>query len=701
MFTGVPSRGSASAAAAADMHTTGEAGVRSGPRPPGPQADRLTAGAPQSAWQPEALAQQILNSAATQGAWTTGNVQMDDWMRNNIDDDALLLRFARIPVPERMDIAGAIMKRASSITNLTQYFAGCINKALNKPQSRARPGPYRASGEVDDSGARPPLPSPLRSGSAAGAADSPVLTSTPTSPAASIADGWSFAMAAPSRRNSAASTASSQGRLPASLPALPATSQISTWAMEALKEAHNKSRFLSKVCRQLDTATCQELQSLSPAWMYNIAMAVTLGCRNGVNANMAARQCLQSHADCGSPGLGSGLQRPPAQPVLHLIVVHFGAWHSFSQLALQTAMRFAASELQDVSVDVSEVHVFPSSEMAMKVEEAVVAAMQWRTKVWATAKEMVPLVIERSPHWASQNAKVLFLTRQDMPSDQRSFTDLMPPPTVLHGDAMHVFWRHLAAVRCIAKHTGNSNIAQFFLTSSTLQESTEEPVRQWLGQTKCLDPLKYKAPLAAHKLYMSPDYPDPSCRCAAWDPTREVNGWRWAAGSQQPAADLPSYRMHGRILSLQRVVVFRERELLAEEMAALQMARAVHSSSGHNGYLPVELHASMTGCQDLPVAELMRQVSPCWGYVHPATGMAVSSDDSHGEVCGQFRWCAACEEIHEALFALPHLRQLSDNVAAWLGVCLQVWAGKETRTFAEADSCPEHECTDACLLALN
>ena len=695
MFSAPPS---APAAAGGGMNTVSGQGVQSGLRPPGAGGMNAAEG-PQGHWHPDALAQQILNDAVSQGPWTTGNVQMDDWLRNNIDDSALLLRFARVPIMDRMDIASAIMKRSSGITNLTSYFAGCIKKALDKPQARGRSEPYGVGGNMDSVSAPRPLPSPARAGTAVSAAPSPVLTSTQTSSAGSIGDGWSPAVSALPRLDAVAAAAAAALQPPAAPPTSPATSQMSKWAMEALKEAQNKSRFLSRVCRELDTATRKELQSLSPEWMYNIAMAVTLGCRNGVDANMAARQCLQSYADAGSPGAKSGLPRSVAKPALPLIALHLGPWHSFSQLAFQTAIRFAASELPDVSVDLAEVHVFPSSEMAMKVEEAVVAAMQWRTKVWSSVNEMVPLIYDRSSHWATQNAKVLVLTHQDMPADQRSFTDLTPPPATLHGPSMHVFWRHLAVVKCLAKHLGNANIGQFFLSNSALQESEKEPVSQWLGRSMCLDPLKYKAPLAAHQLYISPEYPEPSCRCASWDPSQEVNGWRWAAGSQESPMDLKGYRMHSRILSLQQMVVFRDREPSAEEMAALQMARAVHSSSGHNGFLPVELHASMTGCLGLPVAEVMRQVSPCDQHLHPATGLPVACDDPNGEVCGKSRWCAACEQVHEALFALPHVGQLSDHVTAWLGLCLQVWAGKNTGTFVAADSCPEHECTEACVVA--
>ena len=159
------------------------------------------------------------------------------------------------------------------------------------------------------------------------------------------------------------------------------------------------------------------------------------------------------------------------------------------------------------------------------------------------------------------------------------------------------------------------------------------------------------------------------------------------------------YRMHNRILAVQQIVVFRERELLVEEVTALQYARAVHSSSGQNGFIPVELHAAMTGCRDLPVAEALRRVSACSEHVHPATGMAVDANDTNEEICGRSRWCSSCEEVHEALFALPNVSQLSDHMTAWLSLCLQAWTGKTECTFAAADMCPEHECSDACSLA--
>ena len=696
MFTAPPPLNASHADGAGVVNSTVPSGGGSDLRLPGNHADMHAAGVPHGGFPPDAQAQSILNSVATQGAWTTGNVQMDDWLRSRIDDNSLLLRFARVHIVERMDIVAQLMKRSSSITNLTSYFAGCINKSLTKTQGKPRVGPYSPSGGANDAFAVRPLPSPVRTEVGAPACVSPGLSSAPMSPGASSVGGHSVAAAVPHRRESLASSASSLARSTSSSAASTGSTQLSAWAMQALKEANNKSKFLSRVCRQLDTATCVELQRLTPEWMYNISMAVALGCRNGVHANLAARECLQSHADCGSPGLVAKPQCAPSKPVMHLVMLHLGSWQSFSQLAMQAAIRFAASEVHDMTLEVNEVHIFPSSCIAAKVEQAVVAAMQWRTQVWTSAVELVPLVFERCASWASQSAKVLLLARQDRPSDQRSFQELEPGPAPLHGRSMHLLWRHLAAARCLASHLGNDSIAQFFLSSSTLQQSSSEPVTNWVGTARCLDPLKYKAPLAMHMLYSSPTYPEPMCRCAAWDSSQEVNGWRWAPGSQDLATVLQGYRIHSRIHSLQQVVIFRERDLLPDEVKALQMARAVHSSSGNNGFLPVGLHAAMLGCKDLPVAEAMNQVSPCNEYLHPATGMAMAANESNAEVCGKSRWCSSCEEVHEALFELPHLSQLSDHVAAWLGVCLQVWAGKATGTFAQADSCPEHECNDAC-----
>ena len=104
----------------------------------------------------------------------------------------------------------------------------------------------------------------------------------------------------------------------------------------------------------------------------------------------------------------------------------------------------------------------------------------------------------------------------------------------------------------------------------------------------------------------------------------------------------------------------------------------------------------MMGCHGLPLAEVMRQVSPCTEYSHPATGRATTAGAPNAEVCGKNRWCASCEPIHELLFDLPHISQFSDHMATWIGVALQAWASKNIDSFAEADACPEHECGHEC-----
>ena len=699
MFSAPPSFGVGASGTGGGGDRPGGHGADSDQGVPGPSPGAAGAGASIASFNREALAQHALNSAITQGAWTTGNTQMDDWLQNNISDEALLLRFARIPITERLELVAQLIKRAPSITNLTSYFAGCINKSLKAPHIGGRSAPYSGAGSREHVPAVRPLPSPVRTRPAIPAVMSLSLPSAPPSPGGlSVASG-SVARTVPQTPDSAASnvstvvarsTVSDKGGFEAL--------KISSWALEALKDARNKGRFLSRVCRQLDTATCSELQQLTPEWMFNIAMAVALGCRGGVDPNLAARHCLQSHADIGGPGRMQNLRGPPGKASLPLIMLHLGSWHAFSQLAVQAAITFAASELRDKQVDVVEVHVFPEDEMSAKVETDIAAAMQWRARVWPSVDAMMPLVAERCSSWANTEAKVLLLSRHVHPSEGRSFTDASPPAVPLHGPNMHILWRHLAAVRFIARHVGNGNVGQFFLSNSTLQGSPTEPVSSWLGHSGCLDPAAYKVPLATHSLHASPVCQNVQSRCAPWDAAREVNGWRWAPGTDALASDLQGIRLHDGIMSLQQVVIFRERDLLPEEHKALQMGRAVHSASGRTGLLPVELHAAMAGCSDLPVVQTMKNMHPCCEMLHPATGMAMQAGAANAEMCGQSRWCTACERVHEVLFGLPHASQLSDHVAAWLGLCLQAWADTTSAHFVDAASCPQHECTSSCSL---
>ena len=218
---------------------------------------------------------------------------------------------------------------------------------------------------------------------------------------------------------------------------------------------------------------------------------------------------------------------------------------------------------------------------------------------------------------------------------------------------MHIMWRHLAAVNFIARHVGNGNVAQFFLSHATLQDSLSEAVSSWLGISGCLDPAAYKALLATHSLHMSLACQNVPSRCACRDTAREVNGWQWAPGTDAQALDLQGVRLHDGFMSLQQVVIFREREPLPEEHKALQMARAVHSASGRTGLLPVELDASLAGCSDLPVVQTMTNMHPGCESIHAATGMAMQAGAAIAEICGQSRWCSACELVHEELFGLP------------------------------------------------
>ena len=60
-----------------------------------------------------------LQSAMMETPWTTSNKQMDDFLRRTIEDEALLMRFGRLPMPERLEIATQLIKRQHGLTNIT------------------------------------------------------------------------------------------------------------------------------------------------------------------------------------------------------------------------------------------------------------------------------------------------------------------------------------------------------------------------------------------------------------------------------------------------------------------------------------------------------------------------------------------------------------------------------------------------------
>ena len=279
---------------------------------------------------PEMLARHALSSALTQGAWTTGNVQIDDWLRLNIQDEALLLRFGRIPIAERLEIADQLIKRSQSITNITSYLAGCINKSLRAFQSAGRAAPYAGGGSRDSVLALNPLSSPVRTGHPGSTAISAASTADPPSPSSASLRSCSLARNLTETPESAASKVSNVVRAGPSLHVESDAPKMSNWALEALKDSRNKGRFLSRVCRQLDTATCSELQQLTLEWMYNIAMAVAFGCRTGVDPNLAARHCLQSHADISSPGKVQNLREVPDKSAMPLVLLHLGSWNAMN-----------------------------------------------------------------------------------------------------------------------------------------------------------------------------------------------------------------------------------------------------------------------------------------------------------------------------------------------------------------------------------
>ena len=261
---------------------------------------------------------------------------------------------------------------------------------------------------------------------------------------------------------------------------------------------------------------------------------------------------------------------------------------------------------------------------------------------------------------------------------------------------MQILWRHMTAVRFIASHLGNQNIAQFFLSNTTLNESDQEPVKHWLGDVRTLDPAVYRSPLSTDSLYASPSFEEPKRRWEPWNSAHPVDGWRWGPGSDELPPELHGLRLHGGLMNLQENVLFQSRELSADERGVMQLARCVHTTTGRTGFFTVKMHAAIAGCGDTDVLKALRKHRPCCQYIHPALGAAMEEGQPNAEPCGKSRWCPSCESAHEALFHLPHAHDFIDHVTAWLSVCVQSWTGKGSPTFVDGASCPEHECSASC-----
>ena len=175
-------------------------------------AENILAGGAVGKLSVEGLSHNAIRSAMAGVPWTTSNKQMNDWLRCKIEDEALLMRFGHIAILERLEIATQLIKREHSLTNVTAYFAGGINKSLNRIGGGCRSHPYAGGGSRDSSSASRPLPSPVRAGHITSSGGfTPV--SSPGQSSSSVSVGGQVATR---------STPQTPGSLPASASSVPA-----------------------------------------------------------------------------------------------------------------------------------------------------------------------------------------------------------------------------------------------------------------------------------------------------------------------------------------------------------------------------------------------------------------------------------------------------------------------------------------------
>ena len=647
--------------------------------------------------QEDGAAKQDSHSVMKSRLWSTGRNHTDNWLQEMVEDETLLLRFGCLPAFERMEMANRLRQRELTISNFTPYFAGCITKCESLLKQRRRAVPYAAGVNLSSSSGsrpRPNLAHAKHTGQGGWHASGMVASSSPGSV---FSRGRSICSTPPQSQDSSCSSASSVAAHGRSLPRPATIPNLAHWAKEALQEPRNKCRFLSLVCLRLDAETRKELQQLTPQWMYHIAMSVALVCREGVDANLVACQYLRAHADIGKPGLSQRPCNHPSKPSLRVSVIHLGSWFGLSQVAVLAALKKAAYNMQDVNVEVVEVHVFAEEELAVRVEEDVASATRPRPKIWPSIADVMTLVRDRGDSWKGNSVKVMLLSRHVMSWPDRSYIKSAPPDVNLHGEAMHLLWRHIATAGFVARHLGHDQIAQFFLTNSILKDAPKEPITAWLGNHRTLDPMLYKAPFATDSLYASPSFHGVDITSAAWDATQPEKGWRWASAYQPLSPDAQRVRLHAGIVSLHAVHADKQRELSLDEKNALQLACAVNTRDERTALFSVDLHVAMSGCRDLPVGKALRKFSPCCAPLRQATAERPDEAiEANAESCTTFRWCAACENVHAALFKLPHASDLCDHVAPWVATSVQAWSRKGTATFVNAAVCPQHVCIGSC-----
>ena len=609
--------------------------------------------------------------------WSTGEVQLDTWLKLKMQSQEVFNKLASIPVRDRRQLVSACKHREGGIMNMTSYVLGCIRKVQSGSQAVAqRSADGMSVGTV--AGSLSPLPRPP-------ATPQQQVAATLCAGPASMQHGFGVP-AVPTALHAAPLLNQQPLPVPVSTPGASATAPhrcagneagpreapqdrcFPEWVQQAMLHADKPSAFVGHVFEQLPQVLRTVLESLNdPGLQYRLSFALVLNDRGWAAPGPAMEALLRTYALL-APGSALESALGQASGSLKLVLLHCCNGIGTSHLVMHSALRILATSRPGTEISIVENYAFEVDADALKLQAALTQSLGVAVQQVGDIA-LLPLLAQQSaPRWAQLQAVVCFINSWPCKNTSRAaaYKD-RPPGSGLHMQHSRKMWEidhgmHVLKEMKIEPHF----IAHMTEYPQCGNEGEEATINKIFCEAFVSNPSCYGAASRARNMRTCPSKLELKMYHHPIDPKAPIDGWRWRGNGSGVEDKHPQLTLRSHITVLMETELFGTRQLENWELNTLRRMMIEQEGTGKTRYISRAFWLLWLGLDKTPVPDIADAQLPCSGSIYLSTGSPATIDAPGSSTCGEKRYCKNCEQLMQMLGQAWHVRSMTDVATAWL-----------------------------------
>ena len=609
--------------------------------------------------------------------WSTGDLQLDQWLQLKMQSQEVFVKLAQIPVRDRRQLVSASRRKEDDIMNMTSYILGCIRKVHGgSPAALVRNAQHTGQqphvGQMAAQARPPATPQQMLPGLALLPARQQQQSMSPTT-ATRDAQPQALSIAQPMAAN---------GKLhldpitlspkPASNePHVPERSQACNapeWVRNAMNDSDKPSAFVAAVLQQLPPVLRTVLDGLqNPGLQYRLCFALVLDGSGWADPGPAMEALLRTYSVL-APGSQIETALGKAGGTLKLVLLHCCNGLGTSHLVMHAALRILATSRPGIEIDIVENFAFEIHKRTLSLQTALTEALGVAVQQVGDIA-LLPLLVQQSaPRWQQKKAVICFINSWPCKNTSRAapMKD-RPAGSGLHMQHSRKMWDIDNAMHVLQQMKTEAHyIAHMTEYPQCGNEAGEDTIDKIFGKAFVSNPSCYGGASRARNIRTSPSKLGLKMFHHPINPHAPIDGWTWCGNGEGMESKHPQLTLRSYITALMETQLYGTRQLEPWEANTLARMRMVHGTTGKVNYISRAFWLLWLGFDKTPVPEIADAQLPCLGNISLATGSPAKVDSPGCTTCGEKRYCKNCEELMQMLGQAWHVRSMTDVAAAWL-----------------------------------